>query len=135
MKSRLSERDICTKHITPAVIKAGWNEVPHHFREEVFFSAGRIKVRGKLVSRGKGKSADYILYYKPNLPIALIEAKDNIHFIDKMLFPLALPAEQKRIVTKVDQLMKLCDELESKLQQSQKDSEMLMQTVLQEAVG
>jgi len=46
-------------------------------REEVSFTKGRIIVRGKLVTRGKAKRADYILYYKPNLPIAIIEAKDN----------------------------------------------------------
>jgi len=79
MKSQLSERDICTKYITPAINGAGWNDYPHNFREEVYFTAGRIKVRGKLVSRGKGKRADYILYYKPNLPIGVIEAKDNTH--------------------------------------------------------
>ena len=50
-------------------------------REEVSFTKGRIIVRGKLVSRGKGKRADYILYYKPNIPIALIEAKDNMHSV------------------------------------------------------
>jgi type I restriction enzyme R subunit len=81
IKSKLSERDICTKYITPAISDAGWNANPHHFREEVYFTAGRIKVRGKLVSRGKGKRADYILYYKPNQPIAVIEAKDNAHSI------------------------------------------------------
>ncbi len=81
IKSKLSERDICTKYITPAITNAGWNENPHHFREEVYFTAGRIKVRGKLVSRGKGKRADYILYYKPNQPIAVVEAKDNAHSI------------------------------------------------------
>jgi type I restriction enzyme R subunit len=48
-------------------------------REEVTFTAGRIKVRGKLVARGKSKRADYILYFKPNIPLALIEAKDNKH--------------------------------------------------------
>lgn len=66
IKSKLSERDICTKYITPALTNAGWNNYPRHFREEVSFTAGRIKVRGKLVSRGKGKRADYILYSKPN---------------------------------------------------------------------
>ena len=75
-KSQLSERDICTKFITPAVKAAGWDEMSQ-IREEVSFTAGRIIVRGKLVTRGKGKRADYILYYKPNIPIALIEAKDN----------------------------------------------------------
>jgi type I restriction enzyme R subunit len=79
-KKSLSERDICTKFITPAVRKAGWDEMTQ-IREEVSFTRGRIIVRGKLVSRGKGKRADYILYYRPNLPIALIEAKDNNHAI------------------------------------------------------
>src|SRR6267154_681693 len=77
-QSALSERDICTKFITPAVKKAGWDEMLQ-IREEVSFTKGRIIVRGKLVSRGKAKRADYILYYKPNIPIAIIEAKDNSH--------------------------------------------------------
>src|SRR6266567_4061157 len=75
-KNLLSERDICTKFITPAVRQAGWDEMTQ-VREEVSFTKGRIIVRGKLVTRGKAKRADYILYYKPNIPIALIEAKDN----------------------------------------------------------
>ena len=75
-KKDLSERDICTKFITPAVKQAGW-DVMSQVREEVSFTKGRIIVRGKLVTRGKSKRADYILYYKPNIPIALIEAKDN----------------------------------------------------------
>lgn len=49
--------------------------------EEVSFTDGKIYVRGKLTSRGKQKRADYILYYKPNIPIAVIEAKDNTHSI------------------------------------------------------
>ena len=79
-KKSLSERDICTKFITPALRNAGWDEMAQ-IREEVTFTKGRITVRGKLVSRGKGKRADYILYYKPNFPIAVIEAKDNTHAI------------------------------------------------------
>src|SRR5688572_19935843 len=77
-KKDLSERDICTKFITPAVAGAGW-DVQSQIREEVYFTKGRIIVRGKLVTRGKAKFADYILYYKPNIPLALIEAKDNHH--------------------------------------------------------
>lgn len=50
-------------------------------REEVAFTKGRIIVRGKLVTRGKPKRADCILYYKPNIPIAVIEAKDNNHSV------------------------------------------------------
>ena len=79
-KRSLSERDICTKFITPALRKAGWDEMTQ-ILEEVSFTKGQIIVRGKLVSRGKGKRADYILYYKPNIPIAVIEAKDNTHAI------------------------------------------------------
>jgi type I restriction enzyme R subunit len=74
-KKTLSESDICAKHITPAVIQAGWDEALQ-IRREVFFTKGRIIVRGKLVTRGKAKRADYVLYYQ-HLPIALIEAKDN----------------------------------------------------------
>jgi type I restriction enzyme R subunit len=76
----LSERDICSKFISPAVKAAGWDEMTQ-IREEVSFTKGRILVRGKLVTRGKSKRADYILYYKPNIPIAIIEAKDNDHSV------------------------------------------------------
>ncbi len=65
-KRSLSERDICTKFITPALRAAGWDEMTQ-IREEVSFTKGRIIVRGKLVSRGKGKRADYILSVKPNI--------------------------------------------------------------------
>ena len=77
-KRSLSERDICTKFITPALRRAGWDEMLQ-IREEVSFTKGRIVVRGKLVTRGRAKRADYILYYKPNIPVAVIEAKDNSH--------------------------------------------------------
>ena len=79
-KKRLSERDICTKFITPALRTAGWDEMVQ-IREEVSFTKGRIIVRGRLVSRGKSQRADYLLSVKPNIPIALIEAKDNTHAI------------------------------------------------------
>ncbi len=79
-KKGLSERDICTKFITPALRIAGWDEMLQ-IREEVSFTKGRIIVRGKLVTRGQAKRADYILYHKPNIPIALIEAKDNSHSV------------------------------------------------------
>ena len=79
-KQRLSERDICSKFITPALERAEWDTISQ-VREEVGFTKGRIIVRGKLVTRGQAKRADYILYYKPNIPIALIEAKDNTHSV------------------------------------------------------
>lgn len=77
-KKKLSERDICTQYINPALQRSGWNFATQ-VREEVSFTKGRVIVRGKLHSRGKQKSADRVLYYAPNLPIAVIEAKDNKH--------------------------------------------------------
>jgi type I restriction enzyme R subunit len=79
-KRILTERDICTKFILPAVQQAGW-DMMLQVREEVFFTKGRITVRGRLVARGNAKKADVVLYYKPNIPIALIEAKDNNHSV------------------------------------------------------
>lgn len=77
-KKSLSERDICSKYISPAIQQAGW-DMHKQVREEVGFTKGRIIVRGKLHSRGESRRADYILYHQPNLPIAVIEAKDNKH--------------------------------------------------------
>ena len=79
-KKSLSERDICTKYITPAIEKAGW-DIQLQVREEVSLTKGRVIVRGKVHTRSKNKRADYILYYKPNIPIAVIEAKDNKHTV------------------------------------------------------
>lgn len=79
-KHQLSERDICTKFITPAIVQAGWQQ--HQFREEVGLTDGRVMVRGKLASRiknpdakGGPKRADFVLYARPNVPIAVVEAK------------------------------------------------------------
>lgn len=105
MKKNLSERDICTKYITPAIEKGGW-DIKTQVREEVSFTDGRIIVRGQQHARGKKKRAGYILYYKPNLPIAIVEAKDNKH-------SSGLSIEQ--------------------VKQSKEDSELLMQAVLREA--
>lgn len=79
-KKTLSERDICTKFITPAIEKAGWDKLTQ-LLEEVSFTDGKIYVRGKLTARGARKRADYILYYKPNIPVAIVEAKDNKHSV------------------------------------------------------
>lgn len=79
-KYQLSERDICTKYITPAIQQAGWQQ--HQFREEVNLTDGRVMVRGKLAARVKNpdakggpKRADFVLYARPNVPIAVVEAK------------------------------------------------------------
>jgi type I restriction enzyme, R subunit len=78
-KKSLTEADIRTKFITPALVGAHgdkWN-VMTQIREEVYFTKGRVIVRGKTVKRGEAKKADYILSFKLNLPLAVIEAKDN----------------------------------------------------------
>ena len=80
-KKDLSERDICTKYILPALVKAGW-DVQSQIREEVYFTDGRIYVTGDKTRRGKGNRADFILYYKPNIPVAIIEAKKNTLSVD-----------------------------------------------------
>jgi type I restriction enzyme, R subunit len=79
-KFGLSERDICTKFITPAIQQAGWAQ--HQFREEVSLTDGRVMVRGKLAARirnpdakGGPKRADFVLYGRPSVPIAVVEAK------------------------------------------------------------
>lgn len=74
MTSSISETDACTQAITPALVNAGW-DLALQVRQEVSFTKGRIIVRGKMVLRGKAKRADYILYYRPNIPLAIIEAK------------------------------------------------------------
>lgn len=79
-KKELSEADIKEKFITPAIIKSGWDELTQLGRE-IYFTDGRIYVKGKVTARGKRKFADYILFYKPNVPIAVIEAKDNNHSV------------------------------------------------------
>jgi type I restriction enzyme, R subunit len=79
-KASLSERDICTKFITPSLVAAGWN-LHTQIREEVGFTDGKIYVRGKIHARGAKKRVDYILYYKPNIPLAIIEAKDANHSV------------------------------------------------------
>jgi type I restriction enzyme R subunit len=79
-KQSLSERDICTKFITPAIQQAGWTL--QQFREEVKITDGRVVVRGNLAARVKNpdakggpRRADYVLYAQPYIPLAVIEAK------------------------------------------------------------
>lgn len=82
-KIDFSERDICTKFITPAILNAGWGQ--SFFREEVKLTDGRVIVRGTLATRlkdpeasGGPKRADYILYAFQNVPLAVVEAKRNV---------------------------------------------------------
>ena len=77
-KKSLTERDICTQLIVPALQQAGW-DIQRQVREEVTFTKGRVIVRGKLRTRGQARRADFVLYQQAHLPIAVIEAKDNHH--------------------------------------------------------
>ena len=78
-KQSLTEADIRSKFITPALVAGGKWHLMTQIREEVYFTKGRVTVRGKTVKRGQGKKVDYLLFYKPGIPIAVIEAKDNTH--------------------------------------------------------
>jgi type I restriction enzyme, R subunit len=77
-KYQLTEKDICTKSIIPALERAGW-DIASQVREEFPLTKGRIIVRGKLHTRAQNKRADYVLFHRPNMTIAVIEAKDNKH--------------------------------------------------------
>lgn len=78
-KHEMSEEDIRMRFITPALEKSGWDL--RQIKTEFTFTDGKIIVRGNVVKRGERKRADYLLYYKPNLPIAVVEAKDNKHSV------------------------------------------------------
>lgn len=81
-KSNLSESDICDKFIRPAMEKAGWSGMDQIYREYPL-RAGRVVVRGKKAQRDKSTvlRADYALFYKTNIPLAVVEAKDNQHAV------------------------------------------------------
>lgn len=77
-KKSLTETEIRTRYITPAITAAGW-ELPQVREEYYYFTKGRIIVQGKKATRKEAKKVDYLLYYMPNLPLAVVEAKDNKH--------------------------------------------------------
>ena len=79
-KKSLTESDICDQFITPAITGAGWDQQTQ-IRREYSFTAGRVMVRGKMAVRGERKRADYLLFYQSNLPLAVVEAKDNRHAV------------------------------------------------------
>ena len=77
-KHEMTEEDIKLQFITPAIEGAGWDR-QRQIRMEYNFTDGRVIVRGNVTARGRRKRTDYLLYYKPNLPLAIVEAKDNRH--------------------------------------------------------
>lgn len=82
-KKELTEADICTKFITPAIIGLNGDKwhVMTQLQEERYITKGRVIDRGKTVTRGEARKVDYLLFYKPNIPIAVVEAKDNNHSV------------------------------------------------------
>ena len=81
-KKTLSEADICEKFITPAIQQAGWNTVEQIYREYTL-RPGRVVVRGNHAARDKKSvlRADYVLFYKTNIPLVVVEAKDNSYAV------------------------------------------------------
>ncbi|VUS82288.1 EcoAI/FtnUII family type I restriction enzme subunit R [Klebsiella pasteurii] len=80
--STLTEADIITKRVMPAILDAGWSDTTQ-IRQEVKLRDGKVIVRGKVAARRTVKSADIVLYHKPGIPLAVIEAKANKHEIGK----------------------------------------------------
>ena len=78
-KKNMTEEDIKLRFITPA-ITSKW-DLHNQIRMEYNFTDGRVIVRGNSVRRGKRKKADYVLFYKRNIPLAIVEAKDNNHSV------------------------------------------------------
>ena len=74
--NQLTEEDTKRIEITPAIVSKGWDNKAQ-IRQEFYFTDGQVMVRGKEIKRGKPKKADYILFYKPNLPLAIVEAKSG----------------------------------------------------------
>ena len=79
-KYEMTEEDIKLQYITPAIESAGWDKLKQ-IKMEYNFTDGRVIVRGNVTARGKRKRTDYLLYYKPNIPLAIVEAKDNRHSV------------------------------------------------------
>ncbi|OJB33243.1 restriction endonuclease [Burkholderia ubonensis] len=81
-KKSLSEQDIRSKFISPALMEAGW-DLQLQIREEVALTDGRVVVRGNKARRDEKtiRRADYVLYLKLGIPLAVVEAKDNRHSV------------------------------------------------------
>lgn len=96
MPERLTETEVRTRYITPAILRAGWE--PTQIREEVSLTAGKVKPKGRLGIRGEGKFADYVLHYKQGVPLAVVEAKHNRHTLGDGMPQALLYAEMQDVV-------------------------------------
>ena len=107
-KKQMSEQDIRTKYITPAILAAGWDR-DLQIREEVSFTKGKITVRRKIVKRGEQKRADYILYWKPNIPLEMSRnvQSGNTQNLKSMVIQRSFPkwsvAERRKTAAASDQ--------------------------------
>ena len=77
-KTKLSESDIGDKFIRPALVQVGWDSMEQIFAQYPL-RAGRVVVRGNKAYRDESTvlRADYALFYKPNIPLAIVEAKKS----------------------------------------------------------
>lgn len=71
----LNEADTCRTYVLPRLVAAGWENEPHSLAEQRTFTDGRIITNGRNVRRGRPKRADYLLRYRKDFPLAVVEAK------------------------------------------------------------
>ena len=79
-KKQMSEEDIKLNYITPALLEKGWKD-KITMETKVYFTDGKINLKGNVESREAPKKADYVLHINANNPIAVVEAKDNNHSV------------------------------------------------------
>ena len=79
-KKTLKEQEICSKFVTPALTQVGW-DLLSQIREQYTITKGQVLIEGSYYARGSPKFADYVLFYRPYVPLAIIEAKDNNHSV------------------------------------------------------
>jgi restriction endonuclease S subunit len=137
-KKKLTETDIRTKFITPALVEAGW-DLHRQIREEVALTNGCILVKGQ---KHNGQDNQFMLLLLKAFKSRFVGqgaggAQPNISRIKiiNTVAPLPPLEEQKRIVAKVDRLMALCEQLEAKLKQTQATGEKLVQATVQSLVA
>ncbi|MGB3641343.1 MAG: DEAD/DEAH box helicase family protein [Rivularia sp. (in: cyanobacteria)] len=80
-----NEANTCRKYVEPKLKDAGWDDNPHDYTEQYYFTDGKIHPKNKRKPRSKRKFADYLLLYNGNLPIAVIEAKRKYKTADEGL--------------------------------------------------
>ncbi len=140
-KKTLSERDICTKFITPALEASGWDRTTQ-FLEEVNLTSGRVVVRGNKAKRDEKtiRRDDYVLYFKSGVPIAVIEATissmKNVSREVILTLPVPVPpkAEQSRIVACVTELRTLCARLSERLAATENTQSLLADALLEQVI-